>query len=71
MSSSVSFRKVYGAATVLAVLTLGGLLSALFGDGIWDEISWFALAVPLAVLLWKILGKNQLKPTESQQRGRS
>jgi len=58
MSRSLSFRKVYGAATVIAVITFGGLLFALFGDGIWDELSWLALAVPLAVLIWKITGKK-------------
>jgi hypothetical protein len=52
MSPSFSFRKVYGPAIVIAAITLGGLLSALFGDGVWDELSWIALAVPLGVLVW-------------------
>jgi len=53
MNSSFSFRKVYGAAVVIAVITLYGLLSALFGDGIWDEVSWVALSIPLAIIVWK------------------
>ncbi len=53
MSHPFPFRKVYGAAMVLAAITLYGLLSALFGDGVWDELSWVALAVPLAVIAWK------------------
>jgi hypothetical protein len=52
MSHSFPFRKVYGPAIVIAGITLGRLLSALFGDGVWDELSWLALAVPLAVLAW-------------------
>ena len=52
MSHPFPFRKVYGPAIVIAGITLGGLLSALFGDGVWDELSWCALAVPLAVLAW-------------------
>jgi hypothetical protein len=52
MSQPFSFRKVYGPAIIIAGITLGGLLSALFGDGVWDELSWVALAVPLAVLAW-------------------
>ena len=52
MSQPFSFRKVYGPAIVIACITLGGLLSALFGDGVWDELSWVALTVPLAVLAW-------------------
>jgi hypothetical protein len=52
MSQPFSFRQVYGPAIIIAGITLGGLLSALFGDGVWDELSWVALAVPLAVLAW-------------------
>ncbi len=51
MSYSFPFRKVYGPAVVIAVITLCGLLSALFGDGIWDALSWVALIVPLAVIV--------------------
>ncbi len=53
MSQPFPFRKVYGAAIVLAVITLYGLISALFGDGVWDELSWVALAIPLLVIVWK------------------
>jgi hypothetical protein len=53
MSHSLSVRKVYGPAIVLASITVSGLLSALFGDGIWDKLSWIALAIPLAVIMWK------------------
>ena len=35
----------------LAVLSLVGLISALVGDGPWDALSWFALGVPLVVIL--------------------
>ncbi len=53
MSYPFLFRKVYGAAVVIAVITLYGLLSALLGDGMWDELSWVALSIPLAVIVWK------------------
>lgn len=53
MSRSFPFRKVYGPAVVLAIITLYGLLSALFGDGVWDEIACVFLAIPLAVIVWK------------------
>ncbi len=53
MSHPFPFRKVYGPAVVIAVITLYGLLSALLGDGMWDALSWVALAVPLAVIAWK------------------
>ncbi len=44
------YRKVYGAALVLAVTTFGGLLFALFGDGLWDIVSCLLLAAPLCVI---------------------
>ncbi len=53
MSQSFPFCKVYGTASLIAVLTLFGLLSALLGDGVWDALSWVFLAIPLAVILWK------------------
>jgi hypothetical protein len=31
-----------------------GLLSALFGDGLWDAISWLLLALPLSVLIFSV-----------------
>ncbi len=58
MSQTFSFRKVYGPALVLAVVIFCGLLSALFGDGVWDEISWGALAVPLIVIGWKVFNSK-------------
>ncbi len=53
MNHSLSFRQIYGPAIVLAAITLYGLLSALWGDGIWDALSWIALAIPLFVIAWK------------------
>jgi hypothetical protein len=46
------FARVYGAPIALAFVGLGGLLSALFGDGIWDVLSWVALTLPLAAAAW-------------------
>jgi len=42
---------------LLGALTAIGLISALFGDGGWDALSWAVLAVPLAVLAWKATAK--------------
>ena len=36
----------------LGLLTAIGLLSALLGDAIWDTLSWFALAAPVAAAAW-------------------
>jgi hypothetical protein len=42
----------------LGLLTAIGLASALFGDDGWDALSWATLAVPLAVLGWKVAGRR-------------
>jgi hypothetical protein len=53
MSYPFPFRKVYGPAIAISVITIYGLFSALLGDGIWDELSWVVLAIPLAIIVWK------------------
>ena len=40
--------KIFKWPIVLGLLTAGGLLSALVGDGVWDTLSWVLLAVPVA-----------------------
>jgi hypothetical protein len=37
---------------LLALLSLFGLIAALLADGVWDLLSWAALAVPVAVCAW-------------------
>lgn len=43
--------RVFRWPLALTVLSLVGLISALVGDGPWDALSWFALGVPLVVIL--------------------
>ncbi len=44
--------RVWGYPSLIAVLSLFGLLSALLGQtGIWRIFSWIALSIPLAVIL--------------------
>jgi hypothetical protein len=62
MSRHFPFRKVYGPALVISIITLCGLLSALFGDGMWDRLSWFVLAFPLAVIAWKYFAGSNGSP---------
>ncbi len=71
MSHPFPFRKVYGPALILAAITAYGLLSALFGDGMWDELSWVALAIPLAVIVWKYSratgrGRNHVETNQTR-----
>jgi hypothetical protein len=53
MSHPFPFRKVYGPALLMTAVTLCGLLCALFGDGVWDELSWTLMTIPLAIIVWK------------------
>jgi hypothetical protein len=50
---------IFGAPLLLALLSAGGLLSALIGDGLWDVLSWFGLGIPVAVILWFALGRRR------------
>jgi hypothetical protein len=70
MSDPFPFRKVYGPAIAISFITIDGLLSALLADGIWDELSWVALAIPLAVIVWKY-GRGSGSPSRKIEGGRS
>lgn len=50
--SLTSYSKVFAIPATLAVLTLSGLVVALFGDGILDVAAWFALGLSVAVVFW-------------------
>jgi hypothetical protein len=49
---SGNFWFVWRAPTILAILTLFGLLTALLKTGAWHWAAWLALAAPIAVGLW-------------------
>ncbi|RVT94735.1 hypothetical protein [Sphingomonas crocodyli] len=43
---------IFAVPMVLAVLSLGGLIVGLLGDG-WEDIAaWIGLAAPVAAALW-------------------
>lgn len=46
--------QIFLAPAVISVVIAFGLVSALLGDGIWDQASWLALAVPLAVIAYYV-----------------
>ena len=47
----MTLNQTYGWPAALAVVIFAGLLSALFGDGAWDAISWVLLLTPLGVIV--------------------
>jgi xanthosine utilization system XapX-like protein len=63
MNTSSQRLKVWTAPSVLAVLTMIGLLSALLGEEItWKALAWIFLAAPVLAAAWF----SCLKPWRSQ-----
>jgi hypothetical protein len=54
MARSAGVLRVWGRPAAVAAVTALGLLSALFGDGVWDALSWFALGAPLLIIGWHV-----------------
>jgi uncharacterized iron-regulated membrane protein len=46
---------VFAAPLLLALVSGGGLVSALLGDGLWDTLSWLALGGLPAVIGWYVM----------------
>jgi hypothetical protein len=53
-----SLKTVYRVPLILSIFTVGGLLSALLGDGLWDAFSWVLLAIPISLLSFFLLRPN-------------
>jgi hypothetical protein len=49
-----SVRQIYRWPFVIAFITIAGLLFALFGDGVWDAVSWVLLAIPLGMIAYRL-----------------
>ena len=47
-----AFRAVWGMPILLGVLTAGGLVAGLLGDGCWDLVSVAGLGTPVLVGAW-------------------
>jgi uncharacterized membrane protein YuzA (DUF378 family) len=44
--------RIFAMPMILVGITAFGLLAALLGDGIWDGLSWLAMAIPLAAIAY-------------------
>jgi hypothetical protein len=51
MTTAYSLRTIYKTPSLIASISLAGLLLALFGDGIWDVTSWLLLSLPIVLLV--------------------
>jgi len=60
------FWRLWGWPIVLGVLTLFGLISALFSDGgLGDVFAWIALGIPVAAGIWFGWGRRSPRSSHS------
>ncbi len=52
-------QSIWAIPTLLAIGSLVALVVALAADGIWDVLSWAALAAPLAIVGCALLTKGK------------
>lgn len=54
--ASHTTAQIFAAPLAIGVITALGLTTALLGDGLWDWMSWTALALPVAVAVtyWRL-----------------
>jgi hypothetical protein len=50
-----TLMQIFYLPAVFASITTIGLLSALFGDGAWDALSWVTLGCPIAATVYFVL----------------
>jgi hypothetical protein len=62
-----SALQVFAIPVVLGVLSAIGLIAALLGDDAWDYVSWLALGVPCAVMVWYWLGAGRVFRREQRE----
>lgn len=54
--------EVFRAPVLIAAVTTAGLAFALFGNGLWDAISWLTLAVPVIVAVFYWIKGRPISP---------
>jgi hypothetical protein len=50
-----SLAAIFAGPIMLAMLSAAGLVSALFGDHLWDAASWLALGAPLVATVYFVV----------------
>ncbi|MET0240148.1 MAG: hypothetical protein ABW184_09655 [Sphingobium sp.] len=53
-----SLRRVFAVPAAVAIFSIVGLVAALTGDGWRDALSWAALAVPPAAIIWAMKART-------------
>ena len=49
--------RVFRVPSILALVSLVGLVAALVGDGLLDLLSWVALGIPVVVIFLALVGR--------------
>jgi predicted ABC-type sugar transport system permease subunit len=57
--------EVFRAPVLVATITTAGLTFALFGNGLWDAISWLALVVPVLIAIFYWIKRRSVPGQES------
>jgi hypothetical protein len=47
-----AFLNLWGWPLAIAVVSAGGLVAGLVGDGAWDWLAWIGLGIPSAAATW-------------------
>ena len=58
--------RIWPIPILLGILATFGLIAALLSDGIGDYLSWLALAIPVAVILWYVPRRKGRKKDDSE-----
>ncbi|MBL4714107.1 MAG: hypothetical protein JKY64_06245 [Alcanivorax sp.] len=62
-SQPVKARKtswqIFATPTLIALLSLVGLLAALLGNGVFDWVSWVGLAAPVVIVGWAMKARRR------------
>ncbi|MBM7407412.1 hypothetical protein EDF69_002978 [Sphingomonas sp. JUb134] len=59
MGAGGMIRSTFALPTLIALLSVVGLVSALTGDGVRDVLSWIALAVPVVAVGWAMRAQRR------------
>lgn len=70
MRADTSLARIFGIPALVAVVSLVGLASALFGDGGWDAASWVGLAVPVGAVAWAYVCRRVIPASPTRDGGR-
>ena len=50
--------QIFATPTLIALLSLVGLLAALLGNGVFDWVSWVGLAAPVVIVGWAMKARH-------------